>query len=119
NDVPAHLVLAAAFGKTEETGEKGQEIEDGEASDRPPRKNQPELKLVRVDPRLAGDSPRTSEQPGRLTVTIGGSLLTFYTNDTVAREDFAARARQVLEMFDQNKDGYLEKSEVPETLQGQ
>ena len=46
-------------------------------------------------------------------------MLTFYTNDTVAAATFAARAKQALDMFDQNKDGYLEKSEVPETLQGQ
>jgi Ca2+-binding EF-hand superfamily protein len=77
------------------------------------------LKLVHVDPRLAVDSQRVSEQRGRLTVAIAGSLLTFYTNDTVASDDFAARAKQALEMFDQNKDGYLEKSEVPESLQGQ
>src|SRR4029079_6123946 len=47
------------------------------------------------------------------------SLLTFYTNDTVASDSFAARAKQVLAMFDQNKNGYLEASEVPESLQGQ
>jgi Ca2+-binding EF-hand superfamily protein len=46
-------------------------------------------------------------------------LLTFYTNDTVASDSFAARAKQVLAMFDQNKNGYLEASEVPESLQGQ
>jgi len=90
-----------------------------EESDRPEKKDQPTLKLIRVDARLTGDSQQISEQPGRLTIAIGGGLLTFYTNDTVASEDFAARARQALEMFDQNKDGYLEKSEVPESLQGQ
>ena len=45
-------------------------------------------------------------------------MLTFYTNDTVASDDFSARAKQALGMFDQNKDGYLEASEVPETLAG-
>jgi Ca2+-binding EF-hand superfamily protein len=59
------------------------------------------------------------DQPGRLTLPVGGTILTFYTNDTVASDDFAARSKQALEMFDQNKDGYLEKSEVPESLQGQ
>src|SRR4029078_9050326 len=77
------------------------------------------LKLISIDPRLAGDSLHMSEQSGRLTVLIGGSLLTFYTNDKAARQRFAARAKQVLAMFDQNKNGYLEASEVPESLQGQ
>ncbi len=119
NDIPPHLVVAASFGKAQETADKGQDAEDADATERPMRRNQPTLKLVQVDPRLAGQSPAVNEQPGRLTVAIGGSLLTFYTNDTVADDDFAARAKQVLEMFDQNKDGYLEKSEVPEALQGQ
>jgi Ca2+-binding EF-hand superfamily protein len=119
NSVPPHLVVAAAFGKSEETGDRVQETEEFDESERPTRRNLATLKLVHIDPRLAGESPAVSEQLGRLTVAISGSLLTFYTNDTVASEDFAARAKQVLEMFDQNKDGYLEKNEVPETLQGQ
>jgi Ca2+-binding EF-hand superfamily protein len=119
NAVPPHLVIAAAFGNNEETGDRRQETDEVDEDERPARRNQPKLKLVHVDPRLAGGSQRASEQPGRLTVAIGGCLLTFYTNDTVASDDFATRAKQVLDMFDQNKDGYLEKSEVPESLQGQ
>jgi Ca2+-binding EF-hand superfamily protein len=42
-----------------------------------------------------------------------------FRNDAVADTDFAARASQVLTMFDQNKDGYLEASEVPDSLQPQ
>ena len=54
-----------------------------------------------------------------MTISLGGVMLTFYTNDTMASGDYAARAKQVLDMFDQNKDGYLEASEVPESLQPQ
>jgi Ca2+-binding EF-hand superfamily protein len=45
--------------------------------------------------------------------------LTIYTNDTVASEDFEARATQALMMFDANKNGYVEKDEVPEGVQAQ
>jgi Ca2+-binding EF-hand superfamily protein len=37
----------------------------------------------------------------------------------VASDDFSAQAKQALAMYDQNKDGYLVKDEVPENLQGQ
>src|SRR5205807_7904872 len=114
NDVPAHVVMAADFG----TGDRGQGTGDGLSDDRP-RSNGSRLRLIRVAPELAGSSPNVVEQPGRLRLAVGGCVLNFYTNDTVAGDDFSARAKQALEMFDQNKDGYLEKSEVPESLQGQ
>jgi Ca2+-binding EF-hand superfamily protein len=83
------------------------------------RSETPTIKLIHIAPAFAGSGDSVVEQPGRLTISLGGTLLTFYTNDTVAGGDFSARAKQALDMFDQNKDGYLEKSEVPETLQGQ
>src|SRR5262249_48001344 len=52
-------------------------------------------------------------------ISLPGSTIVFATNDTVASTEFAARAKQALDMFDQNKDGYLERSELPESLQGQ
>jgi len=106
NEMPAHVVVEAAFGK-----------EPGAGDQEPGAK--PRLKLVHVAPELAGASDSVVEQSGRMTISVGGNRLTFYTNDTVASEDFSARAMQALGMFDQNKDGYLEKSEVPESLQGQ
>jgi Ca2+-binding EF-hand superfamily protein len=106
NEVPAHVVVEAGFGK-----------EPGAGDQEPGAK--PRLKLLHVDPQLAGSGSAIVEQSGRLTIAVGGNRLTFYTNDTVASEDFSARAKQALDMFDQNKDGYLEKSEVPESLQGQ
>jgi Ca2+-binding EF-hand superfamily protein len=118
NDVPPHVVIAAEFGKRPGTGdgEHGTEEENGAPAS---RANQPRLKLIHIDPALAGSGSQVVEQPGRLTIQVGSTLLTFYTNDTVASDDFSARAKQALDMFDQNKDGYLEKSEVPESLQGQ
>jgi len=99
NDVPAHLVMEVAFGA------------DGA--------NGPRLKLRSAASPLSEGSPTNVEQPGRLTVSLHGSTIVFATNDTVARADFAAQAKQALDMFDQNKDGYLERSELPESLQGQ
>src|SRR5262249_49678027 len=109
------------FGKTDEAayGAQGsgvdEEDEDSEAS----RRNQPTLTLIQVDTRLADSGSPASQQPGRLAVAAGATLLTFYTNDTVANDDFASRAKQALTMFDQDKNGYLEPSEVPESLQNQ
>jgi Ca2+-binding EF-hand superfamily protein len=108
NDVPAHVVIAAEFGSS---GDGEQRPSDGG--------RRPRLKLLHIEPALAGSGSSVVEQPGRLTVALAGTLLTFYTNDTVASDDFSARAKQALDMLDQNKDGYLENSEVPETLQGQ
>jgi Ca2+-binding EF-hand superfamily protein len=52
-------------------------------------------------------------------LAVGELALSFSTNDTVAGDDFAARAKEALTRLDQNKDGYLEASEIPESLQGQ
>jgi Ca2+-binding EF-hand superfamily protein len=127
NDVPAHVVIAVDFGK--DPGAKGQEQaeakEDGgqeaeEKKDSPPVPPQaPRLKLVHVAAELSADSARTVEQPNRLTLSLGGMTLTIFTNDTVASEDFEARAMQALMQFDANKNGYVEKDEVPEGVAAQ
>jgi Ca2+-binding EF-hand superfamily protein len=99
NDVPAHLIVEVAFGATE--GKK------------------PHLRLRSVASIPAEESPTVAEQPGQLTISLNGSTIVFATNDTVATTEFVTRAKQALDMFDQNKDGYLERSELPESLQGQ
>jgi Ca2+-binding EF-hand superfamily protein len=122
NDVPAHLVVAVDFGKAEATGDGGQGTGDSEqeTEEEAPRIMQPRLQLIHIDPRLMdGPAANGIQPPGRLTIGVGGSLLTFYTNDTVSSDNFAARAKQALEMFDQDKNGYLEASELPESLQAQ
>jgi Ca2+-binding EF-hand superfamily protein len=130
NDVPPHLVVGVSFGRDQDPGAKSQEpgvsqepaaeAEDEAPAEPPaPAKAEPKLKVVSAGPALAGETPQVIEQPGRLTIAIAGVLLTLYTNDTVASEDFAARAKQALAMYDANKDGYLVKEEVPENLQAQ
>jgi Ca2+-binding EF-hand superfamily protein len=138
NEIPPHLVVAVEFGRPpsresevggqesegeantadEAKEEKKEEKEDEPAPENPP-KAEPKVRVVSAAPALAGASPLVTEQSGRLTIAIGGVLLTIYTNDTVASEDFAARAKQALAMYDNNKDGYLVKEEVPENLQAQ
>jgi Ca2+-binding EF-hand superfamily protein len=125
NDVPPHVVIAVAFGKegsgfrVQGSGDRSQEAEGSDESAKAAKPATPRLKLISIVPALVGDSAAMVEQPGRLTLAVGGILLTVYTNDTVASDDFSARAKQALGMFDQNKDGYLVKEEVPETLQAQ
>ncbi len=133
NEVPPHLVVAVEFGtsqesggksqesgdKRQETGDSDQESEEAETDEKPAAKAEPKLRVVSAAPALAGESPQVVEQPGRLTIAIGGVLLTLYTNDTVASANFAEQARQAIAMYDNNKDGYLVKDEVPENLQAQ
>jgi Ca2+-binding EF-hand superfamily protein len=124
DNVPPHVVIAAEFGRVQgsgfgvQEGDRGKEKDEQESGVGDRESRRPRLKLVSIDPALGSESSAV-EQPGRLTLAVGGAMLTLYTNDTVASDDFAARAKQALDMFDQNKDGYLEKSEVPESLQGQ
>jgi len=127
NEVQPHLVVAVEFGRAEEAGDRGQETgasdqeldEDEDGETRPAAKAEPKLRVASAAPALAGESPQVIEQPGRLTIAIGGVLLTLYTNDTVASSDFAEQAKQAIAMYDNNKDGYLVKDEVPENLQAQ
>jgi hypothetical protein len=123
NTLPAHVIIAVAFGKAQEaevvTEEPVVADDESEKPEANQRRNQPTLKLVHIDMALATSYQPAIELPGRLTLALGDALLTFYANDTVASDDFSVRAKQALDMYDQNKDGYLEKSEVPESLQGQ
>jgi Ca2+-binding EF-hand superfamily protein len=122
NEVPPQVVIAVEFGNREPgvgSQESAEEQSGEEEESAAPMRNRPRLRLVSVAPSLVERSNDVAVQPGRLTLSVGGMMLTFYTNDTVASDDFSARAKQALDMFDQNKDGYLEKSEVPESLQGQ
>lgn len=123
NEVEPHVVVAVEFGVAEETEDKEQESGDGsqeseekvlEAAPAAPR-----VRLVRIADALTTAGQDAIEQPNRLTLRFGGMVLTLYTNDTIVNQDFEAQAQQALATLDANKDGYLEKSEVPETAQPQ
>jgi Ca2+-binding EF-hand superfamily protein len=107
------------MGTGEESGVGSQESEKEAkpAESEPPQA--PRLKLVHVAAELAAGGQNTLEQPNRLTLSLGGMTLTIFTNDTVAGDDFEARAMQALMQFDANKNGYVEKEEVPEGVQAQ
>jgi Ca2+-binding EF-hand superfamily protein len=81
---------------------------------RPPR-----LTLLGLCPELEAIRRRTVELPGRLLVQLGDLSLLFYTNDLVGGGDYEARAKQLLESLDADKNGYLESKEVPEEAQAQ
>jgi Ca2+-binding EF-hand superfamily protein len=72
------------------------------------------LRLVSIIPALADPHQQPLAQTGRLTLRVAGTVLTLYLNDTVAGGDFAAQAQQALTALDGDKNGYLEKSEVPD-----
>ncbi len=122
NDVAADLVVEVAFRGLAESTDASQEpkAEDTESARAPQqRRQQPQLKVRHVSSELTSPSPQIAEQPGRVVIAVGANLLTFGTNDTVAQTNFTAQAKQTLAMFDQNKDGYLEASEITPGLPGQ
>jgi Ca2+-binding EF-hand superfamily protein len=137
SEVPPHVVIAVDFGKAKEpeakepatasqesepaegTEDSGQKTEEQPMPPQPPQPQIPRLKLVHVAEELSGSGQSVVEQPNRLTLSLGGMTLTIFTNDTVASDDFEARANQALMMFDANKNGYVEKEEVPEGVQAQ
>lgn len=142
NDVPPHVVLAVSFGlpkapavdsttksettregeatreseapaETKESTEKAADSPD-QADDKPPAPPPvPTIRLVSIAPHLADGQVSPTEQPGRITLRVGGMPITFYLNDTVAGAEFDAQARQILMGLDADKNGYLEEKELP------
>jgi Ca2+-binding EF-hand superfamily protein len=107
-------------GKELEGGEQEPEAGEGEAPAEPASEpSGPSMRLIRIAEHLAASGGAVVEQQGRLTLRVAGMTLTLYTNDAVAGGDFEANAKQALAMYDGNKDGYLETSEVPEGIQAQ
>jgi Ca2+-binding EF-hand superfamily protein len=145
DELPADVVVAVDFGRQpaedaqppkegDDTGDQQRAVEAEEPDsttqgEEEAKENEdpnaaqpaasPRLRLVHVADKLATSGEAVVEQSGRLTLELAGLTLTIYTNDTVAADDFQVRAEQGLAMFDTNKDGYLEASEVPENVQGQ
>lgn len=123
NEVPPHVVIAVDFGrdgKPHAPREEGSSQDENEANvSQSETPTMPRLRLVSIPEELAVDGQSPVEQANRLTLRLGGMTLTIYTNDTAGADDFETRASQVLAMFDNNKNGYLEKDEVPEGVQAQ
>jgi Ca2+-binding EF-hand superfamily protein len=121
NDAPPHLVVAVDFGESEGAIREG-EPREGEAPAVPgpsevspanPMPAPPKLRLVRVVEALAKVQQSAIEQPGRLTLSIDGTPITLYVNDTLAAGNYEAQATQALALLDADKNGYLEEKEVP------
>jgi Ca2+-binding EF-hand superfamily protein len=126
--VPAHLRLAVNFGKSakeqakKEVGagdkkEEDKKEEEKKTEDSPQPPSPVQIRVVSMCQELQALEPSVTEQSGRLMLKIGGMCLTFYTNDTVAAADFEAQAKQALDMYDADKNGYLEAKEIPADAQ--
>ncbi|MFN0020960.1 MAG: hypothetical protein ACKVP0_22090 [Pirellulaceae bacterium] len=121
--VPAHIRLAVNFGRAagsaEKKKEEGKEEKEGDKkADEPAKMDSPvQIKVVKMCGELEALPHSVTEQNGRLTLIMGGMSLTFYTNDTVAAVDFEAQAKQALDMYDADKNGYLETKEIPADAQ--
>jgi Ca2+-binding EF-hand superfamily protein len=134
NELPAEVVVEAEFGREgsgvggpgsgfRAQGSGGEEKDAAEEEGESPRGlNSPRLRIVG---RTSAEADENRPEPGgsaavdRVVIALGELALAFSTNDMVASDDFAARAKEALNRLDQNKDGYLEASEIPDSLQSQ
>ncbi len=99
-DVPAHLVIEVMFdGATEQ--------------DRGPR-----IKLRQLSSELAALKPSVRELPTRLSLQLPDVELEFFVNEDPSLSNAAQAAKTQFMALDRDKNGYLEKSEVPEQLPG-
>jgi Ca2+-binding EF-hand superfamily protein len=106
NEIAPQVTLSVEFGSQVDTGE------DAASSDR----KRPRLKLLDCDAKSINAAENAVERPDRVSLTLLDTEFELFVNDTVIAADFAARAGQVLTMFDQNKNGYIETDELPESL---
>jgi hypothetical protein len=114
NDLPAAVIVEVEFGRqdgsgfgVQGSGDRKEEAADS-GDDSPRRPNLPRLRLISTQ---KTESEGGAVQPGedvgidRVMLAVGEFTLSFYTNDTVASDDFAARAKEALARLDQNKYG--------------
>ncbi len=116
NQVPAHIRLAVDYDPPQPAEGSGEAAADPAAA---MAARLPKLRLVALCPELEAMHPGVFEQPGRLLVQLGDMSLMLYAADQVGGADYEARAKQLLESLDADKNGYLESKEVPEQAQAQ
>ncbi len=114
--VPSHIRLAVDFDPPRPADKPADAAGDPAAQ---AAARLPKLKLVALCPELEAIKRGIVEQPGRLLVQLGDLSLMLYAADQVGGADYEARAKQLLESLDADKNGYLEAKEVPEQAQGQ
>jgi Ca2+-binding EF-hand superfamily protein len=123
DQVPAHMRLAVDFDPQQRASADppADAATDAAASDPAAAMaaRLPQLKLVSLCPELEALKRGVFEQPGRLLVQLGDVSLMLYAADQVGGADYEARAKQLLEALDADKNGYLEAKEIPEQAQGQ
>ena len=112
NGVPAHMRLAVEFDPPKPVDAEGAPAGD-------PVPPLPQLKLVSLCAELEAIKLSVWQQPGRLLVQLGDLSLMLYAGDLVGGADYEARAKQLLESLDADKNGYLEAKEVSEEAQAQ
>jgi Ca2+-binding EF-hand superfamily protein len=99
-DVPAHLFVEVQFdGKSEK--ERG-----------------PRIKLRQLSSELAVWKPSVKELPTRLSLQLPDVELEFFVNEDASLSNVEQAAKAQFMALDRDKNGYLEKTEVPEQTPG-
>lgn len=120
NEAPPQLRLAVNFGQSPTNdarppAERSETAAEATASAAAPA----QLRILGTSAALAAAGVQIREQAGRYTLQLANMKLNLYVNDTLARGDDQARAEQALAMFDGDKNGYLEATEIPAAAQAQ
>lgn len=99
-DTPAHLVIETLF--------------DGVS----PQERGPRIQLRRISSELSALKPNMRELPTRLSLQFPEVELEFFVNEDASLTNVEAVAKSQLMALDRDKNGYLEKSEVPAQIPG-
>lgn len=129
NDAPSHVRIRLSLGGPAKTvdddeaksAEAPKELSEAslDSIDEPQPAARNVLQIVEVIP-AAQALGVTAESIGeRLEINVPGMRITMVVNDTIGSADFEARAKQALTLYDADKNGYLEASEIPEPAQAQ
>jgi Ca2+-binding EF-hand superfamily protein len=122
NDAPPHVRISLALGNPAPTpsGQESSSVESTQESvEEESQSPRLPLLLVEVTPAAQALGVTAHSRGERLYLDVPGMWITFAVNDTIATVDFEVQAQQALIMFDGDKNGYLEASELPEGAQTQ